>query len=394
VTLLAPPLPESVYAPLRARLEKEAESLARRYEIQVEPVFVHGIPHEVLTELARGTAARLIVVAALGTKHYPHWLVGSVAERVVQTSPVPVLVVREAESVEAWAEGERALRVTVGVDLGPTSKAALRWIEQLRWVLPCDVRVLQIAWPLEEHGRLDVSGLTPLGTLASEVQALLERDLRVWAGSIQGEGEVTFVVRGGWGRVDTDLTSAAAEAHSDLLVVGTHQHARTARVWQGSVSRGAIHYASSNVVSVPVSALPPEKAKIRQFRSVLIPTDFSALADQAIPAGYGLLPAGGVVHLLHVAPAENRAEFPGLTAQLQATVPEDAAARGIVTQVHVIEGDEPSLGIWHAAGRLGVDAVCMATHGGSGLSRTLLGSQALAVVRRVRQPVVLVKSTP
>jgi hypothetical protein len=44
------------------------------------------------------------------------------------------------------------------------------------------------------------------------------------------------------------------------------------------------------------------------FFSVLVPTDFSALANRAIPAAYGLVAPGGVIHLLHVVarkPGEN-----------------------------------------------------------------------------------------
>jgi nucleotide-binding universal stress UspA family protein len=37
-----------------------------------------------------------------------------------------------------------------------------------------------------------------------------------------------------------------------------------------------------------------------------------------------------------------------------------------------------------------VDVICMATHGRSGLSQALLGSQAQEVVKRCRQPVLLV----
>ena len=46
--------------------------------------------------------------------------------------------------------------------------------------------------------------------------------------------------------------------------------------------------------------------------------------------------------------------------------------------------------IVHAAGRLGVDAICMATHGHAGALQLVLGSQAHAVVQRARQPVLLV----
>ena len=61
----------------------------------------------------------MLVVASLGNTTQHRWLLGSVAERVAQTSPVPVLIVRESDSIEAWARGKRPLRATVGAKLAP-----------------------------------------------------------------------------------------------------------------------------------------------------------------------------------------------------------------------------------------------------------------------------------
>ncbi|MEO6602267.1 MAG: universal stress protein, partial [Polyangiaceae bacterium] len=72
-------------------------------------------------------------------------------------------------------------------------------------------------------------------------------------GPLDGRGTTKFVVRGGWGCIDSHLAQLAAEAGTELLVVGTHQRAWAARAWQGSVSRGAIHQASSNVACIPPS---------------------------------------------------------------------------------------------------------------------------------------------
>jgi len=81
---------------------------------------------------------------------------------------------------------------------------------------------------------------------------------------------------------------------------------------------------------------------------------------------------------------------PDPTERLRALVPHGAAARGITTEFEVAKEEDACNGIWHAASRLGVDAICMATHGRSGASRMVLGSQAQGVVQRARQPVVLV----
>jgi nucleotide-binding universal stress UspA family protein len=381
---------DASYDPVRRRLEEQANELRSGLGIEVEPVVVPGIAHETLVGIARARAASLIVVAALGVTKEHRWLLGSTAERVAQASTVPVLVVRDASSIEAWARGERTLRIMVGVELASTSKAALRWASGLRGVARCDLLVKQVAWPLGEHLRLGVPPPMPLDHLRPELLEPLTRDLRAWAGEVPGEGETTFSVSPGWGRVDTHLALLGAESKVDLLVVGAHQRPFAPRLWQGSVSRGVLHQSSGNVACVPRSDAYERGNDIPTWRSVLVPTDFSDLANRAIPVGYGLLASGGVVHLLHVLTGEPRERDGDASERLRALVPLGADARGMATEIEIVRDDKAWTAIWHAAGRLGVDAICMATHGRSGVSRVILGSQAEQVVQRARQPVILV----
>jgi nucleotide-binding universal stress UspA family protein len=173
-------------------------------------------------------------------------------------------------------------------------------------------------------------------------------------------------------------------------VVGTHQRAGIPPFWQGSVSRGVLHHASCNVACVPRGESVCDGEVIATFRRVLIPIDFSPLADRAIPVGYGIVAAGGLVHLLHVVTRKPGEDDLDVTERLRAVIPKGAAAKGVVTEIEVVEKENACIGIWHAAGRLGVDAICMATHGRSGVSRVVLGSQSQEVVQHARQPVVLV----
>jgi len=381
---------DAIYEPLRKRAREQAAELGTQFGIDVEPIVVPGVAYEKLIAIAQSARASLLVVASLGDKKQHRWLLGSVAERVAQASPVPVLVVREGASVEAWTRGDRPLRVMVGVELASTSKKALRWAAGLRAIGPCDLLVTQVAWPFGEHVRLGIPTPMPLDRLRPEIHEPLVRDLRAWAGDLRGEGETTFTVSPGWGRVDVHLAQLAAEAKADLLVVGTHQRAGAARLWQGSVSRGVLHNASCSVACVPRGEIAEDEDGIPTFRRLLVPTDFSPLANRAISVGYGLVVPGGVVHLLHVVTRKPGEDDPDPTERLRALVPHGAAARGITTELEVAKEEDACNGIWHAAGRLGVDAICMATHGRSGASRMVLGSQAQEVVQRARQPVVLV----
>jgi nucleotide-binding universal stress UspA family protein len=145
-------------------------------------------------------------------------------------------------------------------------------------------------------------------------------------------------------------------------------------------------------VCVPAAVDQAAVTELKPYRSVLIPTDLSALSNRAIAAGYALLSAGGEAHLLHVLTGDAPApQPPDLKERLQALIPANASALGLRTRVHIVDDDDAWSGISHVAERLAVDAVCMSTHGRGLALQFMLGSQTQEVLRRVRVPVLLVK---
>jgi nucleotide-binding universal stress UspA family protein len=239
------------YAAQAARLGVQVEALRARFDIEIEAVLEPGVPHERLVALATSRGARLVVIASLGENERRRWLLGSVAERVAQTSPVPTLVVRDGAILEEWARGDRSLRVMVGVELTPTARAALEWATGMCEIGTCELHVVQIAWPAMEHRRGGGSAPMPLDRLRPELEQVLQRELEQWVGEHPGLGPTSCLVRPGFGRVDRHLTLLADELDIDLLVVGTNQRSGIARLWQGSVSRGVLQAATMSVACVP-----------------------------------------------------------------------------------------------------------------------------------------------
>ena len=235
-------------------LDAVAGALREEFGIEVTPMTEAGAPDEALVGLASKLQARLLVVGPIGARKQSRWTLGSVAERVAQTSSVPVLVVRDGSKLEAWARGDGALRVMVGVELTTESQAALAWARGLEVIGPSELLVAQIVWPADEHNRAGLAAPIPLDHLRPELEQSLRSRLEEWASIGQASGRAAFMVKPGWGRVDSHLMLLAEESNVDLLVVGTHQRAGIARLWQGSVSRSVLHGAPMSVACIP---LPP-----------------------------------------------------------------------------------------------------------------------------------------
>ncbi|PNW63869.1 UNVERIFIED_CONTAM: universal stress protein UspA [Euhalothece sp. KZN 001] len=87
-------------------LEEEGEDAvgdvigsAEAMEIDTESMIQHGTPHRAIIDYATAEAVDLVVMGTHGRTGVGRFLLGSVTERVVRTSPVPVLTVRGDEAM-------------------------------------------------------------------------------------------------------------------------------------------------------------------------------------------------------------------------------------------------------------------------------------------------------
>jgi len=399
-----------IKASRRKLLQQEAESL-HQAGVVVEMALPLGRPDEALVDFARTGPTRLVVVASLGKRLATRWLVGSVSERTAQRASVPTLVVRDAAPFEAWTRGERQLKVFVAFNFTVTSEAALRWVNELQAIGPCDVVVGCVDWPPEQRSRLGGAGSLPLVGNPTEVQVILERELTTRVTALLGDTSFRLRVEANWGRPDDRLAEMAKEEGADLVVVGSHQYRGFERLWHTSVSRGLLHSATMSVAVVPLSTHQKRGAGVAPpVRRVLVTTDFSDLANQAIPHAYSLLRGGGAMHLVHVMPprqlpggeyqkgsrgrrfeAQHSKLVRGCAEKLRSLIPADATLLGMLTEIEVAENSDPAEEICRAAERFGADVICISTHGHSGLSKVLYGSVAQKVMARSKRPVLVVR---
>lgn len=233
-------------------LGKEVDGL-RQIGVAVQAELLRGVPDEAIVAHAKALNARLVVVSALGYRSHG-WGIGSVADRIAQTTPVPALIVRQPEVFQAWTRKDRALRVLVAADFTATSDAAIHWVGQLRQLAPIDVLVTHVYRQLEEGQRRGIKGPMEVEPINPETERALTHDLAARVGELPGEGSLQFQIRAGRDLTADQLVQLAEETRADLVVVGTHQRSGLGRWWYGSVSQGVLHTASMNVACVPVIA--------------------------------------------------------------------------------------------------------------------------------------------
>jgi nucleotide-binding universal stress UspA family protein len=245
----------------RSELDRVAGRL-RELETDVDEKLLSGSAFDELVKATIQSKARLIIVGAVGHGLPRRLLVGSVAERTAEVSPVPTLVVRPASRLGSWIRREHELKVLVGYDFSGASDAALNWVNQLGEIGKFQATVLYSNWPPDEARRLGYKGPLPLAANPKEIQKNLERDLKKRIATFLSKQKVTAIVEPGWGTPEGYLFEMASRQKVDLIVVGTHQRHGLGRVLLGSVSRAVLHHANVAVAVVP----PAETAVPKQSK--------------------------------------------------------------------------------------------------------------------------------
>jgi nucleotide-binding universal stress UspA family protein len=92
------------------------------------------------------------------------------------------------------------------------------------------------------------------------------------------------------------------------------------------------------------------------------------------------------------APRSLQEKYRDVYERLMHLAPAAAAARGQLTEVHVLESHHPAEAICQAAERLSADMICIGTHGRSGIAKALLGSVTHEVIARSHRPTLLARA--
>lgn len=359
--------------PARTKLEAQITSAGPGPTIRGE--LVVGAADTTLVSFADTEGADLIVIAA-SSKPGSLLRLGSTAEKVIVTTRVPVLVVRDPAPLLKFARGERMLRVLLGIDDSVACDVGIQWVHGLRARGPVEVVLGAIYYPdaAAHHYGLHAKALVDRDP---EIERLLARDLLRRFGE---SDRVDARPLRGLGRIGDHIIELANETQVDAIIVGTGQKTGLERL--GSVSSVIVHDAKQSVICIPPSAVVPTM-RVPDISNVLVATDLSAFANRAVPWAYAL---GSEIHVVHVVENDAEIDEADLRRQLIALAPQ-----GKSLEPHIVRGGDAAAAIAQTAARLGCDAICIASHGRSGISRALVGSIADKLIRETRKPVLVLR---
>jgi nucleotide-binding universal stress UspA family protein len=212
-----------------ATLVREGQHLAAEVEV------VQDDPSWAIIDAVDRHQADLIVMSTHGRTGLGRWLCGSVAERVLRSAPVPVMLVPSHVEVD-WSAAEM-LRVLVPLDGSALAEAILRPLAEVTSVLPASVTLVRSVDPGSAI-RLGAPEAVWHYDPVSELQTARQY-LDACADRLPDAVQVTTrVAEGPTGAV---ILGCARDLPADLIAMATHGRNGLARAVLGSVAQEVLH---------------------------------------------------------------------------------------------------------------------------------------------------------
>jgi nucleotide-binding universal stress UspA family protein len=216
-------------------------------------VTFHGRTGRAFDQIVRSAhelPADLIVMSTHGRTGLKRLFLGSTAERVVQYSLSPVLVVRRDEE-QLTAEGQPLAieSILVPVDFSSSSAEGVRYAIDFARAFGARL-VLFHSFEAPQFLTTDRSGHPSLPPTREATRAAAEDQMRQFVKSFNFDG-VDFETQIMMGRAAEAICDYAIERKSDLIISSTHGRTGFMHVLIGSVAEHVVRYARTPVLIVP-----------------------------------------------------------------------------------------------------------------------------------------------
>ncbi len=214
---------------------------------RVRGVTVTGPVGQALADYVSELGVDLVVMATHGRGGFERAWLGSVADRLVRTLEIPVLLVRAG--TEPGSEAVPGGPVLVPLDGSPRAEEALGPALALARLWDAEIQLIQVVRPV----MLATDPALPLPSAYDEVGTAIGRDIaqdylddvaeRVRAAGVRATANAVL----GWGAVDT-LLGLAVPDRVGVLALATHGHGGLRRAALGSVADKLVRGASIPVL--------------------------------------------------------------------------------------------------------------------------------------------------
>ena len=220
--------------------------------IEISMVTLTGDPAEEIVGHAEREGIDLIAMATRGRSGLVRGLLGSVTDRVIHSSTVPVLIVRPETAPEFGGEAPNIGQVVVPLDGSDFAEAALPHGQALAKALSARIVLMRsVRYPVAYSAAAD-----PTVELAEVVTVEeLEKEARDYLAAVServASNGLPVETRVGTGHPRGQLVALAEELPESIVVMTTHGASGMKRWMLGSVADGVIRTAPVPALIIPL----------------------------------------------------------------------------------------------------------------------------------------------
>lgn len=232
----------------QANLDATAAKYAHTV-VKLTPELSVGAADVEISRCATNDDVDLIVMGTHGRTGLEHALLGSIAERVVRTSEVPVLTIREPRPGDKHAQTLTAAieMILCAVDFSEPSARALTYAAALARQLGASLHLLHV------HSTVDYAlaagSYTVRPELLRELKQGVDQRIEELRASVATDG-LNVSASTVTGVPYKAIREAAHAHHADLIVMGTHGRTGFERMLLGSVAERVVRTSTVPVLTV------------------------------------------------------------------------------------------------------------------------------------------------
>jgi len=219
--------------------------------IAVKAELLNGHPAEQILDFAEKQRIDLIVIATQGRSGIQRWVLGSVADKVVNAAKQPVLLIRARGVHHHGVEKVETVKILLTLDGSKESEAVIPYAQELATRLKAEVILFQVVPPPSPV--ITIPGETMQIPYTPAQVELWKADALAYLEKMADEFKSRHIkVRSEVREGDTaqEIITAADEVKADLVAMSTHGRSGIRRWALGSTADKVLHGGNTSLFLV------------------------------------------------------------------------------------------------------------------------------------------------
>ncbi len=227
---------------IHRQMDKNRQEVHER-GIKVETKILRGISSaDAILEHIEDNRFDLVVMGTHGRAGLKHLIYGSVAEKVVRLSPIPVLTVHR--SVADF----KIKKILIPLDFSTYSKDATDYAISLATNFKASIDFLHVI-EQEIHPSFYASGIESIFEIDKDLKDRVVENMREFlADQLAPSIDVNFIVREG--KAHREIVEYSKENNTDMIVIATHGLTGLDYILLGSTAEKVVRWANCPVLTV------------------------------------------------------------------------------------------------------------------------------------------------